>query len=212
MKIRILIADDHKMIREAWKNFLDNDGRFDVIAVTGNSEEAINLARIHKPDIILMDINIEPFSGLEATLKIKAVQPRARIIGVSMYSQSAYAKKMMQNGAMGYVTKNSPKEEMVIAITQVHAGHKYICNEIKNIISDNLFENVKTEPDISKLTKRELEITHLIKQGKTSKEIGELFGIAVKTIEVHRHNILKKMNLTNSSALVNLLNATERFL
>ena len=93
-KIRILIADDHKLIRETWSSILDSDSRFQVIAECGDAEEAVGLAKLKHPDIVLMDINMTPFSGLEATQKIRKISPASRIIGVSMHSQPAYAKKM----------------------------------------------------------------------------------------------------------------------
>lgn len=210
-KIRILIADDHKLVRDAWASFLNDDERLQVIASTGDSNEAIELAKTLKPDVVLMDINQTPLSGLEATKLIHAAQPGIRIIGVSVYSQPGYAKKILQMGAVGYVTKNSSKEEMVKSIITVTNGQKYICDEIKNIISEDLIEAKENNYNISILTDRELEIIALIKEGKSSKVIGEILHIALKTVEVHRHNILKKLKLPNSSALVNFMNASEKY-
>ena len=210
-KIRIIIADDHKLVREAWASFLNDDERIQVIASTGDASEAVELAKSMRPDVMLMDINQVPFSGLEATKLIHAAQPNIHIIGVSVYSQPGYAKKILQMGAVGYVTKNSSKEEMVKAIMEVMSGRKYICEEIKNIISEDLIEAKENNYNISILTDRELEIIALIKEGKSSKIIGEMLNIALKTVEVHRHNILKKLKLPNSSALVNFMNASEKY-
>jgi DNA-binding NarL/FixJ family response regulator len=210
-KISIIIADDHKLVREAWTCYLNDNGNFDVIAATGDAHEAVGLVKKYNPDIILIEINLSPFSGIEAAKKIHAVQPHVRIIGVSVYSQPAYAKRILQVGALGYVTKNSPKEEMITAILEVHKGNKYICTEIKNIISEELLEGKEKHSDISRLTERELEVIHLIKVGKSSKEISVSLHIALKTVEVHRHNILKKLKLPNASALVNFINSSERF-
>jgi DNA-binding NarL/FixJ family response regulator len=207
-KIRILIADDHKLIRETWSHILNSDARFQVIAECGNAEEAVELAKIKHPDIVLMDINMVPFSGLEATQKIRKVSPASRIIGVSMHSQPAYAKKMLQMGARGYVTKNSSKEEMIQAILEVNQGNKYICEEIKNIISDQLLEEKESSPNINTLTEREMQIINLIKEGFSSKEIASSLNISLKTVEVHRHNILKKLKLKNSASLVNFINTS----
>ena len=119
-KVSILIADDHKLIRETWSYILNNDPRFEVVAECGDSEQAVEVARTKRPQIILMDINMTPISGFEATERIRKVSPASKIIGVSMHSQPAYAKKMLQIGARGYVTKNSSKEEMIKAILEVH--------------------------------------------------------------------------------------------
>ena len=153
-----------------------------------------------------MDINILPISGFEATERIKKVSPDTKVIGVSMHSQPAYAKKMLQIGARGYVTKNSSKEEMIKAILEVNEGSKYICDEIKNNISELVLEENKDVPNVNALTEREIQIINLIKEGQSSKEIASTLNISLKTVEVHRHNVLKKLKLKNSASLVNFIN------
>lgn len=206
-KISVLIADDHKLIRETWSFILNNDPRFIVVADCGDTEQAVELARSKKPQIVLMDINMAPASGFEATEKIRKLSPASRIIGISMHSQPAYAKKMLQIGARGYVTKNSSKEEMIEAILEVHSGNKYICDEIKNNISELVLEENREMPNVNSLTDREIQIIHLIKEGQSSKEIASSLNISLKTVEVHRHNILKKLKLKNSASLVNFINS-----
>jgi DNA-binding NarL/FixJ family response regulator len=207
-KITILIADDHKLIRETWTYILNSDERFEVVAECGDAEQAVELAKELNPDIVLMDINMAPFNGFEATEKIRKVSPESRIIGVSMHSQPAYAKKMLQVGARGYVTKNSSKEEMFTAISEVFRGNKYVCDEIKTIISDQLLDDNQDIPSINSLTEREMQIIHHIREGHSSKEIATQLDISLKTVEVHRHNILKKLKLKNSASLVNFINSS----
>lgn len=210
-KISVLIADDHKLIRDTWSFILNSDPRFEVIAECGDSEQAVEAARIKRPNIVLMDINMLPISGFEATEKIRKVSPASKIIGVSMHSQPAYAKKMLQIGARGYVTKNSSKEEMMKAILEVHQGNKYICEEIKNNISELVLEENKDVPNVNALTEREIQIINLIKDGQSSKEIAGHLNISLKTVEVHRHNVLKKLKLKNSASLVNFINNTAAY-
>jgi len=207
-KITILIADDHKLIRETWTYILNSDERFEVVAECGDAEQAVELAKELTPDIVLMDINMAPFNGFEATEKIRKVSPESKVIGVSMHSQPAYAKKMLQVGARGYVTKNSSKEEMFNAITEVFRGNKYVCDEIKTIISDQLLDDNQDTPSINSLTEREMQIIHHIREGHSSKEIATQLDISLKTVEVHRHNILKKLKLKNSASLVNFINSS----
>ena len=207
-KITILIADDHKLIRETWTYILNSDERFEVVAECGDAEQAVELAKELTPDIVLMDINMAPFNGFEATEKIRKLSPDSKIIGVSMHSQPAYAKKMLQVGARGYVTKNSSKEEMFNAITEVFRGNKYVCDEIKTIISDQLLDDNQDTPSINSLTEREMQIIHHIREGHSSKEIATQLDISLKTVEVHRHNILKKLKLKNSASLVNFINSS----
>ncbi len=202
----MLIADDHKLIRETWSYILNIDPRFQVIAECGDSEQAVEMTKLKRPHIVLMDINIMPISGFEATERIKRVSPTTKVIGVSMHSQPAYAKRMLQIGAKGYVTKNSSKEEMIRAILEVNEGSKYICEEIKNNISELVLEENKDIPNVNALTEREIEIINLIKEGHSSKEIAATLNISLKTVEVHRHNVLKKLKLKNSASLVNFIN------
>jgi len=211
-KISILIADDHKLIRETWAYILNSDPRFKVIASCGNGEEAVELAKEKHPGVILMDINMSPFSGMEATKQIRKIIPDSKIIGVTMHSQPAYAKKMLQIGARGYVTKNSSKEEMIKAILEVYEGNKYICEEIRNILSDQSLNENEDSQNINTLTEREMQIINLIKQGFSSKEIAADLEISLKTVEVHRHNILKKLKLKNSASLVNFINNSSTYI
>ncbi len=202
--IRIVLADDHKLFGETLREMLNAHPGFEVIALCQNSEELIETAVSKKPDIILLDINIPPFSGIEATQKLCGLST-AKVIGLSMHAHPSYFKNMMQMGARGYVTKNSSKEEIINAIQQVYAGNKFICAEIKNAISGQLLEGDDSKPNLGQLTGRELEIINFIKEGLSSKEIASKFFIALKTVEVHRHNILKKLKLKNSTSLVNFV-------
>jgi DNA-binding NarL/FixJ family response regulator len=211
-KINILIADDHKLIRETWSYILNSDSRFQVIGECGDAQEAVELAKTKRPHVVLMDINMTPFSGLEATQRIRKISPGSKVIGVSMHSQPAYAKKMLQMGARGYVTKNSSKEEMIKAILEVNHGNKYICDEIKNIISEQLLDEKEDSPNINALTEREMQIINFIKEGLSSKEIATGLNISLKTVEVHRHNILKKLKLKNSASLVNFINTNATYI
>jgi len=141
-QIRIIIADDHQLIRETWKLLLEQDKRFAIIAQCINGTEAIDAAIQHRPHIILMDINMHPVNGFEATRKIVKQVPGVKIIGMSVNNQPSYARNMLQLGAKGYVTKNSSKEEMTNAILTVHNGGQFICEEVREKmkrLDDNQF-------------------------------------------------------------------------
>lgn len=204
----ILLVDDHKLIRDSWSFILNSDPRFIVVGETSSGEEAIEIAREKRPKIILMDVNMSPINGFDATKQIHKISPDSRIIAVSMHTMPAYAKRMLQLGAMGYVTKNSSKEEMIKAIVEVSNGKKYICEEVKAILADQeLEENSDRGGDMNDLSRRELDIIKLIKEGLSSKEIALQLDISLKTVEVHRYNVLKKLKLKNTAALVNYINA-----
>lgn len=133
--IRIIIADDHVQVRNTWKMILQTDSQVNVIAECSSGEEVINSALDLKPDVILMDINMSPVNGFEATKEILKSQPHIKIIGVSINNQPSYARHMMEQGAKGYVTKNSSKEEMLMAIREVLNGNTYICKEVMDKMS-----------------------------------------------------------------------------
>lgn len=206
-KITILIADDHQLIRETWEFLLNNDERFEVVGLCASGTEAVKTAMEKNPDVILMDINMGDMNGIDATAQIMKALPVAKIIIVSMLNQPAYVKKMMRLGAVGYITKNAPVEELRTAIIEVSNGNKYICEEMRQILSETaLAENEKAS--LHTLSEREIEIVSHIKNGLSSKEISARLEISLKTVEVHRHNILKKLNLKNSASLVNLVNTS----
>ena len=208
-KITILIADDHTLVRETWSFILNTDERFKVVAESGSGEEAVEMAKQLRPNIVIMDINLPGMNGIEATQLIRKFSPASRILGVSLHTQPTYARKMIQKGAMGDVTKNSSREEMFKAITEIQAGRRYICDEIKNILSEQVINGEDQQGGLNALSQREIEIINFIKKGFSSKEIAESLDISVKTVEVHRYNILKKLNLKNSAALVNYINNSQ---
>jgi len=204
-KIRIIIADDHLLIAETWATLINMDPEFEVVKVYDNTKSLIDEITDVKPDIAILDININPFSGIEATKMIKKLAPGTKIIGVSMHNQPSFAKKMIRNGATGYVTKNSNKVEMYEAIRAVMKGDKYICAEIQRNITNQLLVD-EEDNKLSKLTERELEIIKLIKNGSTNKEIAESLFLSPRTVETHRARILKKLDLKNSLSLVKYIN------
>lgn len=208
-KLTILIADDHTLVRETWSYILNTDERFQVIAECGSGEDAVEKTRELRPEVVIMDINLPGINGIEATEQIKKFAPATKILGVSLHTQPTYARRMMQKGAMGYVTKNSSREEMFKAITEIQSGRKYICDEIKNILSDQVIAGEDQQQGLNALSQREIEIIKFIREGFSSKEIADKLFISVKTVEVHRYNILKKLNLKNSAALVNYISRTE---
>ncbi len=205
-KITILLVDDQKLIRDSWSFILNSDPRFSVIGETGDGSEAVQIAKQKKPMVILLDVNMAPLSGFEVTKLIKDIAPDSKVIGLSIHNMPAYAKKMIHLGAMGYVTKNSSKEELIKAILEVNAGHKYICDEVKNILAQQELEDDGAANDLRALSHRELEVIKMIRDGHSSKEIALKLDISVKTVEVHRYNILKKLNLKSTVALMNFIN------
>jgi two-component system invasion response regulator UvrY len=210
-KISILIADDHTLVRETWGFVVNSDNRFNVVAECANGEEAVELSRRLQPNVVMMDINLPGMNGIEATEQIRNFSPGSKILGISVHSEPAFARKMFQKGALGYLTKNSSREEMFKAILEVSEGRKYICSEIKNKLSDQLLNTEGQHTGINSLSQREIEIIRHVKKGLSSKEIANELNISVKTVEVHRHNIFKKFDLKNVASLIHFINNHPEF-
>ncbi|MBL7739552.1 MAG: response regulator transcription factor [Chitinophagaceae bacterium] len=208
-RISVLIADDHTLIRQSWSYIINADPRFKVIGECASGEEAIELAKEMRPNVVIMDINMPGMNGIEATQLIRKFSPGSKILGVSLHTQPAYVRQMIQNGAMGYVTKNSPCGELFKAITEINNNRKYICEEIKTILSDTMISHEEQHQGLNALSRREIEIIGFIRKGYSSKEIAGILKLSVKTVEVHRYNTLKKLNLKNSAAMVNFINNSQ---
>lgn len=209
-KISVIIVEDHKLVREMWMTFFAEYEHMDIVGQSGVFEEAVEMIKQKRPDIVLLDINLPNASGMDAVPLIRKFAPGTKIIAVSMHNQPAYAKKMLQLGAHGYVTKNSSQEEILEAVNEVMNNRTYICIEIKNNLSDQLLKTEGgTTNGLKDLSLREIEIIKFIKAGMSSKEIAAQLNIAVRTVEVHRHNVLKKLGLKNTASLIQFINSTD---
>lgn len=211
-KISVVIVDDHKLIRQMWEIMFAVNNEIEITGESATVDGAIEMIKLKRPDIVFLDINLAQGSGLDAVPLIRKFSPGTKIIAVSMHSQPAYAKKMLQLGARAYVTKNSPQEEIFKAIEEVMAGRIYVCAEIKNVLAEQVLNDEPASPIKKDLSFREIGIVKLIKDGLSSKEISLQLHIATRTVEVHRHNILKKLKLKNTASLINYINTTDLFL
>lgn len=197
-KIKILIVDDHNLIAEAWESILNAEDNFEVIGKATTEREAIEIALEESPDIVLMDINLAEGDGFSCTSQIYGQLPKTKILGLSFHDDLTLIKKLFSNGASGYLTKTSSFKELITAIDTINNGEEYICTEVKN----KYFKQMMNDNDTSKeLTNREIEIVKLIAAGLTSIVIGDQLNVSNRTIDTHRHNILKKINLHNSAQL-----------
>lgn len=197
-----MLIDDHTLIRESWRSLLFTIENMEIVAECGDGRMAGELAKDKRPDVVLLDVNMQPMDGFEVLKVIRKLSPLSKIIGLTMRSEPANVKKFLRLGAKGYVTKNSPLDELVHAIEEVNKGNIYICEEVKAVMAQKTIGGDSTPPDLSSLSDSELKVLSLLCGGETSKDIAAKFSISVKTVEVHRHNILKKMKVKNTIALI----------
>lgn len=197
MKIRILIADDHRVFIEGMKALLKEIEDFDVIADAENGIQLIEQVTIHKPDVVLTDIQMPLKDGIEATKEIHKLFPEIKIVALTMLNESMFIKKMLEAGAAGYVLKTIDKEELVKVIYKVASGEKHFSEEV----TAQLMNNFSQKSPLDILTKREREILGLIAQGLTDKEIAEKVFLSPLTATTHRKNILSKLGLKNKVEL-----------
>jgi DNA-binding NarL/FixJ family response regulator len=197
MKIRILIADDHRVFIEGVKALLKEIEDFDVVADAENGIQLIEQVSKHKPDVVLTDIQMPLKDGIEATKEIHKLFPEIKIIALTMLNESMFIKKMLEAGAAGYVLKTIDKEELIKVIYKVASGEKHFSAEV----TARLMNNFSQKSPLDILTKREKEILGLIAQGLTDKEIAEKVFLSPLTATTHRKNILSKLGLKNKVEL-----------
>jgi DNA-binding NarL/FixJ family response regulator len=208
-KVTVAIVDDHKLIRELWVNMFNGNSDIELIGESGTLKEAIEMIDLKRPDIVFLDINLPDGSGMDLVPLIRKHSPGTKIIALSMHNQPVFAKKMLQLGARGYITKNSSHKEMFKAIEVIMRGEEYLCDEIKNMLSEHNEVEDQAAHHTKELTLREIEIIKLLKEGFSTRDIASKLILSSRTIETHRHNILKKLQLKNLASLLKYINMTD---
>lgn len=198
---KILIVEDHKLITEAWKLMLEQQDNLKVVGVTDNAKDAYEFCVGYRPDVVLMDINLKGSNGIDATQMITNSLPKTKVIGLSLHDDVSMVKRLLSAGAKGYLSKNADKYEMIEAINKVQNGDIYIASEIKDRYFNSILRLNDENTEKKELTTKEIEIIKLISSGLTSKEIGDKLFISPRTVDTHRHNILKKLQIPNSAQL-----------
>ena len=192
MKIKILLVDDHQILRDGIRNVIEKNISMEVIAEAKDGREAIKLCKQLKPNVVIMDIAMEGLNGVEATTRIVQENPETKIIALSMHSNKRFVLGMFKAGAYGYLLKDCDSDELIKAIKTVSINQKYIAQNISAVI---LNEFISGEQEEEILTSREKEILQLIAEGKSSKDIGEILFLSSKTVDSHRKNIMDKLEL-----------------
>ncbi len=199
-RIRILLADDHAVVRQGFKMILDAQADMEIVGEAANGRQAVDLAEQLRPDVVVMDVSMPELNGIEATRRLASSLPHARVIALSMHKDSVYVREILRAGARGYLLKDSGAADLVAAIRAVASGESYLSPAVSNAVLDD-YRRHATNP-IDLLTSREREVLQLLAEGKTNKEIAGLLNLSVYTVEAHRGRILEKLNLHSIGELV----------
>jgi DNA-binding NarL/FixJ family response regulator len=204
--IKLLITDDHQLVREGLEAMFENDKTIKVAGLAASGEEAINMARTHKPDVVLMDIVMPGMSGIEATRWIKEIDDTIRVIILTMEISKDFVTAAIKSKVDGYLPKDVGKKVLTEAIKSVYNGERYFNDAIKKLIFEDFYSAEKSKNSKkalpNQLTKRESEVLALVATGKPNKEVAEALFISVKTVETHKTHILIKLGLNNNAELV----------
>ena len=202
MSIRIVLADDHKILRAGLRAMIVEQPDMEVVGEAENGRMAGDLARALSPDVVVMDIGMPDLNGIEATRQIVAEIPGVKIIGLSMYSDRRYVAGLFGAGASGYLLKDIEFEELIKAIQAVVAGQVYVSSGVTSVVIEDYVHRISgTEGGASGLTSREREVLQLMVEGWSTKQIAYELEVSIKTVESHRHRVMKKLDLHNIADL-----------
>ena len=199
-KTRILLADDHAVVRQGFKMLLDAQSDMEIVGEASNGREAVEAAETLRPDVEVMDVAMPELNGIEATRRLAASAPHTRVIALSMHKDSVYVREILRAGARGYLLKDSGADDLVSAIRVVARGESYLSPAVSNAVLDDYRKQVTNPIDL--LTSREREVLQMLAEGKTNKEIAGVLNLSVYTVDAHRGRIMEKLNLHSINDLV----------
>ena len=202
---RVMIVDDHPLVRGGLRSLLQQNGEFEVVAEGADGYEAIELATLHSPDVILLDVAMPRLNGTDAAQHIREKVPRAGIVMVSMHADESYILRALKSGARGYLLKASPEAEVIAAVRAVANGQAYFSPVITRILVEEYVTEMQrrgVEDSYDLLTLREKEILQLLVSGLNNREVADKLNVSVATVETHRNNIFQKLHVHNLPELI----------
>jgi two-component system, NarL family, response regulator NreC len=203
--IRVLLADDHTLFRQGVRNLLSTEPDMQVVGEVANAGDAMQRAGELRPDVVLMDIGMPGFSSFEATRHIKKERPDTKVLFLTMYDDEDYLVEGMEVGGNGYVLKDCPASQLLSAIRDIHRGGSYLSPRMLSQLVDDFRSRVKTSsrtPRFATLTGREKEVLKMLAEGQSVKDIAGVLNLSVKTIEAHKFNLMRKLDIHNKAQLV----------
>ncbi len=204
-KIKCLLVDDHTLFRQGVRRLLESESDFEVVGEAANGGEAVEKARELRPDIVLMDIGMTGLSSFEAGRQIKKNRPETKLLFLTMYDDEDYLVQCLEVGASGYVLKDTAAPQLLTAVRDVYKGGKYLSSQVLGKLVEDFRSRVRDtrlRPRFSTLTPREREILKLLAEGNSVKEIAVILGLSVKTVEAHKFNLMRKLDIHNKAQLV----------
>jgi two-component system response regulator NreC len=204
-QIRLILADDHTIIRSGLKLLLEQQPNFKVVAEAEDGRQAVELVSKHHPDVVIADIGMPLLNGIEATRQIVAHDPHPDVVILSMHSDESYVLRALKAGARGYILKNSAEADLIRAVRAVSEGKSFFSPVISKMLLEDYVRRVRekeVEDSYDLLTPREREILQLLAEGKTNKEVATILNLSPYTVETHRGNILEKLNLHSVPELI----------
>lgn len=205
MSIRILLADDHTVVRECMRALLERQPDMAVVAEAADGRESVQLAEEHSPDVVVMDVAMPGMNGIEATRRILASCPRTSVVILSMHQDESYVLRSLKAGAKGYLLKDSPQADVIAAIRAVSQGRSFLSRKISRMLQEDYVQELESlglEDSYDLLTDREREILQLLAEGRANKEVASLLNIGLTTVETHRGHILQKLGLHSIPDLI----------
>jgi two-component system response regulator NreC len=203
--IKILLADDHVVMRRGIRALLERRTDFQVVAEAGDGREAVQLAEIHSPHVVVADIAMPNLNGIEAARQISQKSPQTAIVILSMHSDESYVLRALKAGARGYLLKDSPEGDLINAILAVHNGKAFFSPAISKMLVEDYMRQLQqrgAEDSYELLTAREREVLQLLAEGKSNKDVAAMLKLSLHTVETHRSNILQKLNLHGTPELI----------
>ena len=199
-RTRILLADDHSVVRHGFQRILEAQEDMEVVGEASNGREPVDKAEQLQPDVIIMDVTMPELNGIEATRRIAEIAPRARVLALSMHRDSVYVREILRAGARGYLLKDSGEADFIAAVRAVARGEGFLSPSVSDAVLSDYRKHVTNPIDL--LTSREREVLQLVAEGKSNKEIATALHLSVYTVEAHRGKIMEKLNLHSASELV----------
>lgn len=202
MATRILLVDDHQVLREGLRSLLEQQPEMEVVGEAGDGMMALRLVRELGPDVIIMDVNMEGMDGIDATRMISREHPDTRVLALSMFLRKTFVTEMFKSGAAGYLLKDNAFAEIVEAIRTISTGERYVCGKVAALLVDEYVQDGAGDSSGTRLTKRELEVVRMLADGKTSKEIALITETSVKTVDACRRRVMHKLGIASLAELV----------